>query len=754
MDGMRERASSASFWFHRGGAWPVIVVLAVFLLGYFPLQRISSARRSATADEPLHLTAGYVAWKYRDFRFDPTHPPLLRMWAAGALLGRVSRPVELTGIETADFAAWSDASLKYSSDFLFGGPDGAALLEGARFRIVVLGALLGVLIFAWVRECLGLVPAGLALGLYAMEPNLSGHATLVTTDLGVTCFIFGAVYFLWRTQRRYTVANLGGLALFSALAVVSKYSAILLGPILGLLLLVAVVRRTQITPRRALAVMVLVGTAGILAIWAVYGFRYDPSPAPGLLLHPGGIGILSPPVRVLAAVGSWIDAWHLLPNAYTQGFLLSQATAEALPAYLNGEVRAGGWWYYFPFAFLVKTPSVLLILAAAGLVGLLGPVRPDAPRPRAFVLLPVAVYLACAMASEINLGVRHILPVYPFVLCLAAVAMHELIQSRHLLARLVLAVALVFALVRFQSAWPGNLTFFNRFAGGPLNGARLLTDSNLDWGQHLKSLKRWMDVNHVRQINLAYAGTIDPESYGIQGTCLPGSPSYAGVTAPRLPGYVAISATVQSGVYLPEESRLLYAGFKDLVPVAIVGNSIRVYWVEDWPVPVPEAGAPESTLGRYARFADALLFEAQSPDFAMKYYRAYLSARPADSEIMARLGLALLMKGAPAEAHRVLQQAIQVAPHPARLSSEIVLALLSFGRSEEALAYARAAVERTPGDALAHDALGTALAFGGRDEEALAAFARSLELAPASSNARAHEEAIRRRLAAARPDLL
>jgi tetratricopeptide (TPR) repeat protein len=513
-------------------------------------------------------------------------------------------------------------------------------------------------------------------------------------------------------------------------------------------------RRTQITPRRALTVMVLVGAAAIFAIWAVYGFRYAPSPAHAQLLHSGGLGIVSPPVRGLAAVGHWIDAWHLLPNAYTQGFILSQATAEALPAYLNGEVRAGGWWYYFPFAFLVKTPSVLLILAAAGMVGLLWPVRPGAPRPRAFVLLPVAVYLACAMTSGINLGVRHILPVYPFVLCLAAVAMHELIESRRWLARLVLAAAAVLALARFPKVWPSNLTFFNSFAGGPLNGARFLTDSNLDWGQHLKSLKQWMDANQVGQINLAYAGTIDPESYGIKGTCLPGSPSYAGVTPPLLPGYVAISATVQSGVYLPEESRLLYAGFKDLAPVAIVGNSIRVYWVEDWPVRVPEAGATEQTLGLYARFADTLLFEAQSPDFAMKYYRAYLSARPTDGEILAKLGLALLMKGVPAEAHPVLQQAVGLAANPARLSSEIVLALLSFGRTEEALAYAQAAVERTPRDALAYDALGTALAFGGRDEEALAAFARSLELAPAASDVRAHEEAIRRRLAAARPDLL
>ena len=69
---------------------------------------------------------------------------------------------------------------------------------------VLLGVVLGLLLFCWVGEWLGFRAAVVALGLYTIEPNIAAHSSLVTTDLGVTCFMFGAVYFLWRTSRRLT----------------------------------------------------------------------------------------------------------------------------------------------------------------------------------------------------------------------------------------------------------------------------------------------------------------------------------------------------------------------------------------------------------------------------------------------------------------------------------------------------------------------------------------------------------------------
>jgi hypothetical protein len=738
--------------FRRSGAWASAAVLVVYLVAYFPLQLAGSARRSATADEPLHLTAGYVAWQSGEFRFDPTHPPLLRLLAATALLGRVDHPVELTGIDRMDFAPWSEYIYMYSSDFLYAGGDGDALLQAARFRIMLLGALLGVLVFAWVRECMGLLPAGLALLLYTMEPNLTGHGALVTTDLGVTCFIFGAVYCVWRAQRRFSLANAAGVAAFTALAMVSKYSAVILGPILGLLLAVAVVRRTAITWRRAAAVLALAVAASVLAIWAAYGFRYAPSADPTALVRATRAPVVAREVPVLAAVGNWIDARHLLPNAYTQGFLLGQASAEALPGYLNGQVRPGGWWYYFPEAFLLKTPSVLLILGAAGLLALAWPAGAAGLRPpdwklrRAFLLLPVGVYGAFAVASDINLGVRHILPIYPFVLLIAATAMHELLAAPSRLARGVLGVALLLGLVRFGQAWPGNLTFFNVFAGGPRNGHKFLADSNLDWGQHLKSLKQWMDEQGLRAINFAYAGTIDPAHYGIEGPCLPGSPSYAGVTAPQLPGYVAISQTILSGVYLPPETRLLYAAFNRMTPVAVPGNAIRVFWVERWPVAMPPAEAGEEVLAPYVKLGDGFLFDVERPDLAVDYYRAYLTARPADGTVLAKLGYAHLARGAPEAARPLLKRALALVTNPARMGAEIALALARFGQPEEALRLAREAVARAPDDAVVHDALGILLSVVGRAEEAFAAFSRAGQLAPDSPGIKVHLAEAARRL--------
>lgn len=748
MNPLPELSPSSPAWWRRNKAWPVVLVLSAFLLMYFPLQRASSAERSATNDEPLHLTAGYVALKDGDFRYDPTHPPLLRMIAASALMGRMSRPVDLTGIGTMDFFAWTNHSFQAASEFIYGEPDADALLEAARFRIMLLGALLGMLLFGWVYECMGLFPAALSLGLYLISPNLAGHATLVTTDIGVTCFLFGSVYFLWRLQRRYSAANVVGLAGFTALAMVSKYSAFLLGPILGLLLVIAARRDTAITARRACLVFGLVSGACFLAIWAVYGFRFLPSQVPDVLIRTDGLDVVRQHVPLLSAVGNWIDARHLLPNAYTQGFLLSQASAEALPAFLNGEIREGGWWYYFPVAFVLKTPVAILILLAAGLTGMLWPGAPDPFRLRAFVLLPAVVYMAFAMASGVNLGVRHILPVYPFVLLITATAIRELIRARQAVAHLGLATVLALAAFRYQQVWPNTLTFFNSFAGGPRNGGRHLTDSNLDWGQHLKTLKEWMQVKGVGRINFAYSGTTDPARFGIEGVYLPGSPAGTTIGAPRLPGYVAISTTILSGVYLPPEIRLLYSPFANRNPDAVIGNSIYVYWLERWPVRNPGPDAAEEDLAAYILLGDGFLFGIQEPANAIPYYDAFLSVRPADSEVLFRTGYAHLRLGDKEQSESLMQRAITRSENPARQGAKIALALVRSGYNQEGMRYARQAVQFSPGDATVHDTVGIALALQGRDSEAAAAFDRALALNPADPDFQAHAAEIRRPLVA------
>src|SRR5262245_9122208 len=567
----------------------IVVTLALFVLTFVVLELSSYTTKSATWDEPIHVTMGYLALTRHDYRADPEHPPFLRMWAALPLAAMRGITVTTAAIDRETDAAWVSKLVDFAHEFLYIRNDADRLLYAARFMIVVWGIVLGLLVFAWAYEWLGFLPALIALTFYTLEPNIAAHASLVTTDLGLTCFMFGTVYFLWRTARCLTVANVASLTACFSLAVVSKFSAILLGPIVVLLLAVAVWQRSAVTLRVAGAIIGLLAVAAFVSIWAIYGFRYAPSPSPPWLFHLQQVAFrwgdregretAAQRVPLTAAVAGWIDHHHLLPNAFTQGFLLGQAKAQGRWAFLAGSV-SHGWWYYFPVAFLIKTPIALLVLAATGGVVLVKRRSQLGLMNEAFVALPIAVYGGVAMASQLNIGLRHILPIYPFVLLVAAAAAREL-MAKGQAGRVALGVVALVGVLEFVTVYPHTLTFFNQFVGGPRNGYKYLADSNLDWGQDLKLLKQWMDRNSVPHVNLAYFGRADPAYYGINATHLLGAPSFAraAIHRPTLPGYVAISVTHYNGVYLGESGRFFYRPFHYMKPVAEIGNSIRVYWV-------------------------------------------------------------------------------------------------------------------------------------------------------------------------------
>jgi hypothetical protein len=193
------------------------------------------------------------------------------------------------------------------------------------------------------------------------------------------------------------------------------------------------------------------------------------------------------------------------------------------------------------------------------------------------------VFLGFALVSKINIGLRHVLMIYPFLIMLAAFSVREALSRPGRQGRIALAACAVLWLFEFGRVYPHPLAFFNTFAGGPARGAEYLIDSNLDWGQDLKELKGWMVNRKVEEISLAYFGTADPRYYGIQCIYLPGSPPFIPVEwqrAPRLPGYVAVSATLMSGAYVDERRRDFYKPLLALTPAASIGHSINVYWVE------------------------------------------------------------------------------------------------------------------------------------------------------------------------------
>ena len=564
------------------------VVLGAFAVVFVALTVGSYTQQSATVDEPQHLTAGYTALRLHDYRIDQEHPPFLRLWAALPLLAMPDVRLDTNTVSWQTGQDWD-----FSHHFLYELNDADHLLYRARFMTVLLGIVLGVLVFSWALELFSFWTAVAVLALYCLEPNILAHSSLVTTDLGVTCFICGALYFLWRLTRRLTFGNAAGLAVFFTLAQVSKFSGLVLWPIVALLLVMRILRegawpyefggRGELRSLRPkvlamAAVVLLLAFTSYVTIWAVYGFHYGPTtPSADLALLQKNPQLLDH-AHTTATVANWLDKHRLLPDTYTHSLVLSQVKSQRRSAYLAGEFSRSGWWYYFPVAFLVKTSLTVLFLFICGLV-LSAKTRTRWKSEDAFIILPMAAYLGVAMTAHLNIGLRHILPIYPLVLLICGVTLEEMrVRWRPSL----LAVPIAIAAVELALVYPHYIAYFNQLIRGPQNGHLVLLDSNLDWGQDLKPLKHWMDAHHVEEVNLGYFGTADPAYYGIRGPRLVGSPSFltAQITEPRLPGYVAVSVQNLHGVRQGESSREFYAPLLEREPTAIIGYSIHVYWVE------------------------------------------------------------------------------------------------------------------------------------------------------------------------------
>jgi hypothetical protein len=520
------------------------IILTVFALAFVTISLSSYTQKSATYDEPKHLTVGYAALAFREYRLDLETPPLLRMWAALPLLGTGNVKFDTNSIY------WLKGNnTEFFRVFLYQQNDADRLLYRARFMIVLLGVALGLLLFVWARKLFGCGVATVVLALYCLDPNILAHASVVTTDLGFACLFCGTLYFLWRTTCALNAVNLLAVAVFFALAQVSKFSALALGPIAIVLLAIYGVRKRCVA--KALFVLVCMLAAAYAAIWAVYGFCHA------------------------ASLGD-----YFLPQAYVEGVRsqLAAPTHWSGLFYLAGKISERGWWYYYAVAFAVKTPVALLALFFGGLV-VCAMQREKLYVDEIFLLVPLVMFFTAASLVKFNLGLRYVLPIYPLVLLVAGKLVTVVVHGRH---RLVLVAVL--ALSGIELAWihPHELAFFNFLVGGAQHGSEWLVDSNLDWGQDLKLLGRWMQTHRVSHINLAYFGTADPAYYQIEYTPLRGSypPPFVPLARPRLPGYVAVSATTLRGVFLSELGRTFYKPLLQMKPVATIGYSIYIYRVE------------------------------------------------------------------------------------------------------------------------------------------------------------------------------
>ena len=547
--------------------WLVPLAVAALLAIHAGLGLWAVAKKSVTADEVLHLTAGYAYWQLDDYRLHPENGILPQRWAA--LPAALLHP-PFPQLEGNPYWRTSEVQVIGHQFFYETGHDHFPMLMAGRAMIAVFSLATGALVFVWSRRLFGNAGAFLSLGLFAFSPTFLAHGVLVTSDMCMTFFFLASCGAWWRHLHHRGAAAWSVSALAFGLACVAKHSAAFLIP---MMVAMAVVRawnpeplvlfgrefRTRGGKIGAAALSALAhGAVAALVIWAFYGFKYrafNPAlPAAAHFVRPwemldehiGGIGKF---IRAL-------EALHALPESFLYGSAYVVETAQIRAAFLNGDYSTTGWVSFFPWTFALKT--TLPLLAATALVAALVAVRwrraaatpgRDLYRVTPLVVL-FGVYWAISLTSHLNIGHRHILPTYP-VLFIAAGALGRWLWTRRIGRFVVIGLFAAQAAEAARIA-PDFLAYFNAIGGGPANGHRHLVDSSLDWGQDLPELKRWLDAHAGgAPVFLSYFGLGEPDYYGIRARRLPFVNGFK-IPQPYVrlePGVYAISATTLSQVY-------------------------------------------------------------------------------------------------------------------------------------------------------------------------------------------------------------
>ena len=553
--------------------------MVAVLLAAFAIQgALSATRDSATYDETAHIAAGLSYLETFDFRLNPEHPPLAKMWAAIPLALEPGRQISTTSRNWSNTRQW-EIGYEYLN-----GPTGtrprldpARRLMPARFAMVVLGLLLLLVVYVWSRELWGPAGAQVTLVFGAFSPTILAHTRLVTTDVPAALGISATLWLWWRFTQAPSLPRAVWVGAACGTASVMKYASLMLAPVLVALALVWVTRGRHSSrgarARWATVAGVVVVAAVLASVWACYGFRYGATHDGSALtweltqLEHG---------RASEAI-QFLKDWRALPEAFLYGLAYLAGHATGRDTYLNGVVHPEGSWLFFPETFLLKTTPALLVACVWLIVRAARTRRLD--EGVLAVTVPLALLFAMDVGSAFNIGHRHLVPLYPLLFVLAG----GLVQSAGTLASGTgVALVLVSQIASSVTTFPQDLSYFNILAGGSSGGARYLSDSNIDWGQDLPRLKTWIDLHQVESIDLVYFGTADPAAYGIRYRSVYRVYDFDGDTArvePQPGGYVAVSTTLLHGLYVtdPDVAAFLARVRSTLRPVGRAGDSILIY---------------------------------------------------------------------------------------------------------------------------------------------------------------------------------
>jgi hypothetical protein len=494
---------------------PLLILLFILQCAWF------IRTQSFTCDEPEHIVAGLEAWRFGEFQQWSGHPPLGRMLFAIPLLN----------------TNWSYQIVDDQVHPISPAPE--VWLYRTRPVGVILGVVLLLLLWATARRLFSETAANFVLALAVLSPDLIAHFSLANTD-GIGClFIFACVVQWLRYWHNPSWVQAAILGFLSGLVLLAKYNS---PPLLALLLLLVLglaPSAVKLNPaglqwKRATAVLLI----ACMVVWA--GFLFHVSKVTFadqmVTIHFSGytkllqyeMPTLKTPITIFLPACEWFTGlgWRIAEDM------------GGHRSFFLGHYAKTGLKLYFPVAILLKWPLLILLLGVAGACVVLRRKVPGSRDLLAISLIP-AVYFLFAITAPVNIGVRHVLPVYPFLLLYAG-AFAEWARGWRW-ARVLLALLLVAQAADIARYAPDYLSYFTVLVK-PANTWRMLSDSNTDWGQGFVALRRFQEEHPVEAIHLAYAGEVDPAWYGIRYTRLN--------EADHPSGIVVVSATHLSGQLL------------------------------------------------------------------------------------------------------------------------------------------------------------------------------------------------------------
>ncbi|HUV81121.1 MAG TPA: glycosyltransferase family 39 protein [Patescibacteria group bacterium] len=577
-------------------------IIAVILLGIMFLTAVFSMKGdSLTFDELAHISAGYSYLAKQDYRLNPEHPPLIKDIPALPLLF-----LDLNFPDTGSNWLQKEAAPAWwvqfdlGNEFLYhSGNNPREIIFWSRFAMICFLIILGWLLFWWTKKIANNTVAVGVLTLFAFSPTFLAHGRLANTDVGA---VFGGLLaiifwlcFLQNPSWKNTL--LAGLTF--GVAMLFKFSLVLLIPFFAVITVIYALLFSK-SLVSYLGKSLLAGLAGfILVIWPVYQFHIWHYPAEQQLRDTIA-DISSHPVPILKDLVLWMTGQEPLraPAQYLRGLLMaSQRTMWGNTTYFLGQISAGSWRYYFPLLYLLKIPAAFHLLTLSALAAFSATLWKIKKQKKILnysrqyfwvitLFLWIAVYWTSAIAGNLNIGIRHLLPVFPFIYILAVFGVYQgfkLVKTpikRRILASFFLLLFFCYA-VSSLSAFPHYLSYYNVFGGGIKNGYKIAVDSNYDWGQDFYRLLAFVEKEKIEKIYLDYFGGEDPV-FWLGEKYIKLNPKE--IKEPPH-GWLAVSLNqLMGGIAEPttgfDQETGYYSWLKNQTPAAKAGHSIFIYYLD------------------------------------------------------------------------------------------------------------------------------------------------------------------------------